>query len=438
MDLNQTDADTLVVRKSNDLIGSKYKSTLLENQIMAIAMTRIELDSNNELIATIYPGELQRLTGRGHNLYTELRIAATAMIGHGVVIEDGCGNFEAFSLVKRAEYENGVFQLHFNESIRPHLLGLKANYTTMNLVVLNSFKKNASFRIYELLRKELYKCDPAVNDGGVEVIYNISELKFMLSLANMDEAVVQRELAKYKAKKANVDWDHLYDIVPEKSYAEWRDLRRNVLLPAQKELKEKSDIRFDFSGIRLGSRYRRIRFWVYPNEPNEDFQQTFAEKAAVLEKIPNESDHQYSLCEINHTGFFKKYRGHNRLTDEDLALILEKANQDEEAAERAIHMADRQPEIRNYIGWILKCVENGYEEVAVVSGSAETAERIQNLQREIHSDEVQRNVWEKVKNKDDFPKFLDFINLPLEQYEYIYDSISERVEMYYDWKTGKL
>lgn len=435
MDLNQTETASLVVRKSNDLINSKYKSTLLENQIMSIAMTRIEIDNNNEVTATIYPGELKKLTDRGNNLYTELRVASKSMIGHGVVIEDGQGNFKAFPIVKYAEYEHGVFKLKFNEEIRPHILGLRSNYTTMNLVMLNSFKKNASFRMYELLRKEVYKSNPSVKDGGVEVIYNISELKFMLSLANMDEAAIQRELAK---EKGSIDWDHLYDIAKEKSYAEWRDLRRNVLIPAQKELKEKSDIRFEFSGIRQGGKYRSIRFLVYPNVPDEGMQRIITEKSMILDEKVQETDHQYSLQEINHAEFYEKYRGHNRLTDEDLAIIMEKANQDEEVVERAIEMADRQPEIHNYIGWILKCIENNYTEVPVVLGSNEQAERFQQLQEEAHSDDIQRRVWEKIKGKDDYPEFLTYINLTSEQYEMLYDTPEEKAKMYLDWKVGRV
>lgn len=436
--MNNNDKQGLIVRKSNDLINSKYMSTLLENQIISVAMTRIEVDGNDEVTASIYPGELMKLTGRGNNLYTELKIASKSIIGHGVVIEDGKGNFKAFPIVKYAEYVDGVFKIKFNEEIKPHIIGLKSNYTTMNLITLTNFKKNATFRMYELLRKEIYKSDPKVDGGAVEIVYNISELKFMLSLANLDEAGVQREIAK---SKGNIDWDHLYnDVVIEKSYTEWRDLRRNIILPAQKELAETSDIRFEFKGIRQGGNtYKNILFRIYPNEVSEDVHKDITEKALIIESSSGnsgmvESAHQYGMREVNHIQLYEKYRGHNGLTTEDIDLMIDKAEGDDEKVSNAIEMADKQEEINNYIGWILKCIENGYEEVPVMQGSHELATAIIDTRKQIHAPEFKLQMWEKTTKKDDFEEFLAHIGMDLEKLEVIYDDVDDRINMYFDWK----
>ena len=55
--------DDGVLRKSNNLISAKYKSTLLENKILAIALTRIEV-KNDKITAPLCPGEIRRLVGR--------------------------------------------------------------------------------------------------------------------------------------------------------------------------------------------------------------------------------------------------------------------------------------------------------------------------------------------------------------------------------------
>ena len=266
MDLNQSNKEDIILRKSNDLVGAKYKSSLLENKITSIAMTRIEIDNNDDICARLYPGELKRLLNKGSadkNIYNDLKVLGKSITGHSIVIEDGLGNFTAFALIKTAEYENGVFTIKFNEEIKPHILGLQRNYTTLNLSTLSSFNKNCSFRLYEVLSKEMYK--PKNEDGAVIVVYGINELKFMIGLANADEKGVQRYLATHQK---NIDWDYIYDnVVVEKSYPEWRDFRKRILLPAQIELEEKSDIRFEFEGIRLGGNgYKKIEFKIYKNK----------------------------------------------------------------------------------------------------------------------------------------------------------------------------
>lgn len=445
MSIKDYEKNSLIVRKSNDLINSKYRSTLLENQIMSVAMTRLEVDRDNEIVATMYPGELKGLTGRGNNLYTELKIASKSMIGHGVVIEDGQGNFKVFPIVKYAEYEDGVFTIKFNEEIRPHIMGLKSNYTTMNLITLTSFKKNATFRMYELLRKELYKCS---GDTGAEVTYNISELKFMLSLANLDEQGVQREIAK---SKGNIDWDYIYNNVAiEKSYEDWRDLRRAIIIPAQKELEETSDIRFTFKGIRQGGNtYKYIKFVVYHNEVSSEVQDELAKKAKILDERKqkysagglnidnNEEMHQYTLDEATHQEVYDRFLGHNKLTADDLRLIIEKAHGNDEKVIRAIEMADRQEEIVNYIGWILRCIEDDYKEpIDVMEGSHEVSVVMNEMRNNTKKPEFKQKMWKQIQAKDDFQDFLDYIGCSTEQLDIIYEDADKKLNMYFDWKKG--
>lgn len=40
--------EELSYRKSNELVSAKYKSTLLENQLIAIALTRIEVNARDK------------------------------------------------------------------------------------------------------------------------------------------------------------------------------------------------------------------------------------------------------------------------------------------------------------------------------------------------------------------------------------------------------
>ena len=103
--------------KSNDMISAKYKATLLENQVMAIALTRIEVnekDKEHPLVARLYPRELKKLVSDDRHIYRDLKDLAKTITGHTMFLEDGKGNFKAFSVVPNAIYKDGVFSIIFN------------------------------------------------------------------------------------------------------------------------------------------------------------------------------------------------------------------------------------------------------------------------------------------------------------------------------------
>ncbi len=436
MDMNQSSSAQLVVRKSNELVGAKYKSNLLENQMVAIAMTRIEADNNDDVCAKLYPGELKKLINRDNNLYAELKTIGTMMTGHTIVLEDGKGNFKAFALIKTAEYKDGVFTIKFNEEIKPHMFDLRDNYTTLSLSTLSSFKKNASFRLYELLIKEVgYKNKEYKQVGHISVVYGINELKFMIGLANADEKGVQKYLAKNQ--HTNIDWDYVYnEVCIEKSYDEWRDLRRRIIMPAQKELEEKSDIRFEFKGIRQGRTYGKIEFTIYPNDVSDEMKDAINAKAKIINETRIvDNPHQYNMFEMGHQDFFDKYRGHNNiLSDGDIEIFLDDADGDEKKVERAINMADRQTEINNYIGWIRDCIKNGYAEpIDVIEGSHEKAVTIKQALASAQKNNKKKSalLWEKIKTKEDFPEFmseLEEAGFPFDQFDVAFeDDIKSKV-----------
>ena len=114
------------VRKSNDLIVAKYKASLLENQVMAIALSRIEVNADNDgdysLEAHLYPGDLVRLISDPTHIYRDLKKLSKKIIGRTMFLEDGNGNFKAFAVVPNAEYQDGVFTIKFNNEINMFLI----------------------------------------------------------------------------------------------------------------------------------------------------------------------------------------------------------------------------------------------------------------------------------------------------------------------------
>lgn len=439
--------NSLSLRKSNDFISAKYKSTLLENQVMAIALTKIEVDAKDKdapLQAKLYPGDLKKLVSDPAHIYRDLKKLAKSITGHTMFLEDGKGNFKAFSVVPNADYIDGVFIIKFNNELRDHVLGLTSSYTNLELAVMTDFKRNTSFRLYEVLKKDAYKIPKntsTVDEPRVQVEYNISELRFIIGLANSDDQIVKNAMANMGK---NIDWDDLYEKLDkkDKKYEEWRDFQRRILKPAQEELAEKSDIRFDYEGLREGRKTKRILFTIYRNIPSNP------EIIDERQRIIDENTVPFRQLEMPYDTYPELYDeliGHNGLCKEDITLLLKKANYNPNKVREAVKMADEASNnsfINNYMGWLIKCLEEGWGEKGVVEGSSDKAAVVTAVMDEYDKADKEglaKKSWDRIKSKPEFAGFIEAIEeegMDVEQMEVIY-SYQELTKAYTDFRLGK-
>lgn len=424
----------LMIRKSNTLISGKFKTSILENKIMAIALTRIEIKDGCP-VARLYPGEIKQLLGKNTdtNIYKKLKRTAKLMTGHQIVIEDSKGNFSIFTMVNNADYVDKQFIITFNKNMTPFVHQLKNNFTTYEVATLMKIEKAHSYRLYELLKKEIYRSDPNINNGVVTKEYGLSELKCTIGLANTDEAGVQRAIADGKS------WDEIYyNVVKDKSFEVWYEFRRQVLDVAQKELAEKSDIVFEYEPLKYGSgaKVRRIRFYIAKNEPSK----TKPEMDRMVELIHTMNEEQVA-SDTDNDGVYS-YIGHNKLTRDDIIEFMRVAEEDEEKVENAIKLADKQDYLKNYVGWIISCIKGKYEQpTEVIQGSSEKADTVNNLKTEIDNNEadIAERIWRKIKNKEDYIEFIAYLNskgIKENTLDVVYDT-NERIDLYTNWKTKR-
>ena len=424
----------LMIRKSNTLISGKFKTSILENKIMAIALTRIEIKDGCP-VARLYPGEIKQLLGKNTdtNIYKKLKRTAKLMTGHQIVIEDSKGNFSIFTMVNNADYVDKQFIITFNKNMTPFVHQLKNNFTTYEVATLMKIEKAHSYRLYELLKKEIYSSDPNINNGVVTKEYGLSELKCTIGLANTDEAGVQRAIADGKS------WDEIYyNVVKDKSFEVWYEFRRQVLDVAQKELAEKSDIVFEYEPLKYGSgaKVRRIRFYIAKNEPSK----TKPEMDRMVDLIHTMNEEQVA-SDTDNDGVYS-YIGHNKLTRDDIIEFMRVAEEDEEKVENAIKLADKQDYLKNYVGWIISCIKGKYEQpTEVIQGSSEKADTVNNLKTEIDNNEadIAERIWRKIKNKEDYIEFIAYLNskgIKENTLDVVYDT-NERIDLYTNWKTKR-
>ncbi len=399
--------------KSNEMISSKYKASLLENQVVAIALSQIEEDPDNagELEAKLYPGQLKRLVSDEAHIYRDLKALAKTMTGRSMILEDGLGNFKAFSIIPFCSYSNGVFTVKFNQVLKDHLLNLDKCFTTLELGTMVSFSKNSAFRIYELLKRDLFRSRPGVNKGRVDVEYDLFEFKFLIGLCNTDSPYVRNRIKTMNI----VDWEELYRVLEKNGtsadikFRTTDRLQKDCLRPAQEELRKKSDIRFEYELIRIGRSYKKILFHIYPNKPSNKSE--LEERQRYLEQMSGEYQMEIprDMSSITQQ-LYDKFVGHNNLAKEDLDYLVRIAEDPLEVM-AAIEYTDKQERVNNYMGYITSVIKNKFyanDATSVYKGSHSDAVAYDEVQEQIHSDNVKKAVWENIKKQQDFEYFLAY------------------------------
>ena len=151
------------------------------------------------------------------------------------------------------EYKNGRIEASFSPKLKPYLVALKKCYTGFNLRYILPLQSQYSIRIYQLLKAE-----------------------------------------KFKNKKVTFKLEYLYDIfqVP-KSYMDYMQFNRRILKQAQSELKEHTDIYFEYEAIKDGRKVIEITFTIYTNKKNQTFE--LNKEASKLKRLTGV---QYSGHEI--------------------------------------------------------------------------------------------------------------------------------------------
>lgn len=262
-DTNQT----VVVRKANEFVNAAYRfgnNDVLCQQLIVISLTRLQKEGT-QLKSVIYPAEIKKLMGRAtdRNIYKRLKNATGSLPGHVITIEDSEHlNFRTFSLITNAEYEHGRLQIYYNKEMTPYIYNLQKGYTKYELGVLCALDRSSSFRLYELLEKEVY----LFKKEKVRVItktYNLSELKSKIGLVNTDQPYIKKMVTEGK------NWDEILENTKKEDqmYTTWTDFRKRILDPAQQELKEKTDIAFEYEPIRgdRGGKVIAVRFQLREN-----------------------------------------------------------------------------------------------------------------------------------------------------------------------------
>jgi plasmid replication initiation protein len=218
---------SLLVTQSNKLVESRYNLPLSEQRLILSMIAHIQPDDEDFKPYVISIQEFAEFLNIDKNsMYRACKKITKSLLTRVVEIKEK-ERLVQTNWVSSAEYidGSGMVDLRFDPLLKPYLLQLKSGFTSCRLAMLLSFKSQYTMRFYMLL-KQYDKL------GKREI--NIAELRKMLGIA-------------------------------KQQYAQFTDLRKRVIIPAQQELKAKANLSFEFEEIKQSRKIIAIRFSISQN-----------------------------------------------------------------------------------------------------------------------------------------------------------------------------
>jgi len=224
-----------LIIQHNDLISGKYNWTV--NEIKIVLKSISLLKSESDLTFKISKNDLVKLLSDNNYSNRDLKNLSRRL--YSKIFEIQGKNKEDWTLLSwfsKLEYKNGIFFIKFNEEMKPYLFNLKKNFTKFNLQNILPMKSNYSMRIYQLLK--------------------------------------QYQKIGYR----NFTLDKLREILKIPDSYLYANIKNTVILKAQKEMEEHSDITFEFEEIKTGRKITDIKFIIKKKKDHKDIFQEDKEK----------------------------------------------------------------------------------------------------------------------------------------------------------------
>lgn len=235
-----TDSDIKLIRKANEFVEARYKFDIWETRVFAYMLTLIKYTDKEFAEYQINVGDIVKEfdLNKGGFVYDEIKKASEKLLTKRVQIErttaEGIAEIVDTYLVvstarpKEATKDNYI-KLRFHSDLKPFLLELKQRYLVYDIRNILSLTSIYSIRLFELL-KQYQKIGKRR--------FLVDELKLALS------------------------------IEPDE-YTLYGHFKNRIILKAQKDLLEHTDIYFEFEEETEKKKVIAITFKIYDNKKNQ-------------------------------------------------------------------------------------------------------------------------------------------------------------------------
>jgi plasmid replication initiation protein len=207
--------------------------TFYKSSVQLKIFAKIICDIRNEPEREVYTIEIKKIFekfGGSKENYTQLKRVCQSM-GQMVDVPQDKGFSLSALFYNINTNEDGLIHFEVNPKLKPYLLNISNNFTSYHLDKISHLKSAYSIRIYELLKQ--------YQKGGW----------WKVTLVKLKE---------------------LLKVEKNKSYNRYSNFKQKVILTAQKEIEQKTDIKFQFEEQKTGRKVEVITFYILPNSNIEE------------------------------------------------------------------------------------------------------------------------------------------------------------------------
>lgn len=220
------------VKKANSLVEASYKLSVNEQKLILMLTSSIRTEDKDFQTYVIAVKDLAKaLKLKRCNIYDRVEELVSGLVQKTLTLERVVfvknkphDRTLKVNWLSSAEYFHGEgkVELCFDPKLKPYLLNLNKCFTTYKFREITQLKSNFSIRIYELLKQY---------ENLESRQFELDELKGILGLS-IDQ------------------------------YTPYYNFKVRILQVAQKELREKTSISFEFEEIKVGRKVGKIRFLI--------------------------------------------------------------------------------------------------------------------------------------------------------------------------------
>ncbi|MBL4937742.1 replication initiation protein [Clostridium sp. YIM B02515] len=295
------------IYQSNKLLESSYTLTVLEQKILRILASMIKKDDVDFKEYEFKASDLAKIMGskNNKNIYRELDKLTDILMTRVVRIKNmDNNNFEKYHFVEVVKYSDGILKLKINPEMKPFYINLDW-YTKYQLKNILQFKSTYSFRFYELLKQ--YQ---TIGSRSI----SIEDIRLKLDIKK-DE------------------------------YPKYANLKQKVIIPAQKEINEKSDISFEFHEIKESRKVVAINFKIT---------NTKIEQELLITSDTRPDSNRDKIQEVKSIII-------EDITELEVSSILNAAKGDVDIIREKYEIAKVSDRIKNIVSWMLTAIKEDYQ-----------------------------------------------------------------------------
>ena len=246
-----------LIFKSNVLVNGKYDITMVQARFLVFVSSLVNAYDENLFTYQIQTSTVLDYLGIDRANIKWLVGTLTKLQTSLVCLQDDNEAIEYATFLGwfRLDKKNDILEFRFDASMKPHYLQLKNNFVTLEKNKYLDFTSMYTVKFYEYIKYNYQLFERYKNNGYREFEVDLEDF----------------------TKQFASTFDHKKGVfeVP-KSYKSYSDFRKKVLEVAQKELKEKNDIYFDFEEIKVNKAVKRLIITIKQN--GEVIKKNFADK----------------------------------------------------------------------------------------------------------------------------------------------------------------